>query len=176
MADLGWSNVLAGLIGGVGASVLTFAGALYLQTHNEQRLRRARLSALETELRWNRMIIHSLVREKQMMGDLDNHCWRDNYVALATDLPEEAYSDLRLFYFAFARVEESYHRLRQGKGDKEGREFLEWWFDHVGRLQVTLAGELHPKRKLQFLVGTLVTPIMRLIRRNEKKATEKDEK
>lgn len=176
MADLGWSNVLAGLIGGGAASVLTFAGALYLQRHNEQRLRRARLSALETELRWNRVIIHSLIREKQMMGDLDNHCWRDNYVPLAADLPEKAYSDLRLLYFAFARVEESYDRLRQGKGDKEVREFLEWWSGDVKRLQVTLAGELHPMWKLEFLVGTLVTRIMRLIRGNEKKATEKDEK
>lgn len=175
MPDLSLSNVVAGLIGGAGASVFTFAGALYLQRHNEQRLRRARLSALETELRWNRVIIHSLIREKQMMGDLDNHCWRDNYVPLAADLPEKAYSDLRLLYFAFARVEESYDRLRQGKGDKEGREFLEWWSGGVKRLQVTLAGELHPMWKLQFLMGTLVTRIKRLLPGNHEKATKNDQ-
>ncbi|MDP2949196.1 MAG: hypothetical protein Q8P22_06635 [Chloroflexota bacterium] len=163
MADVSLSNLVAGLVGGATGSVLTFVGGLYLQTRAERRLRRARLLALETELRWNRMNVESVAKNEFIGQDLTDHCWRDNYVALAADLAARTYSDLRLLYHVFRSAAECYDRVRHAEASKEDREFLVWWSEQALRSQALVTEELHVTWKLRHLVARLAQMIGSLI-------------
>ena len=170
MADVNASNVVAGLIGGVAGSVLTFVGALSRDIRAERRLRRARLIALEAEIRWNHTIIRRLIDDNVMILGFGSGCWTDNYVALASDLSERLYTNLRLHYDAFARAAQAFDSVTRGEATEKDRVFLEWWAVQAKLMQFALVGELHPTWKLGASLLSLVKRIKRLLfgRRNEK--------
>ena len=149
MDDLSWSNVLAGLIGGTAASVFTFAGAFYLQTHAQRRSRHARL--------------------------LTDLCWRHNFVTLAADLPRDAYSDLRALYYMFPTSSDYFRLAKAGTATKEQLHWLQDWRRHLLTAQVFVEFELHITWKLWFPAKRLLRRITRLIPRSHDSATQKDQ-
>jgi hypothetical protein len=145
MADDGVtsSNVISGLIGGAAGATLAFLGSWGLVKRAEGRARKAKLKAIESELRANRVLIEAVVNGDDPPGQLSRDIWDRTNIDLAVDTSSDTYKALQNFYWLFAAADPCWHRVKEGKASGKDKENLNYWRDQCYAAQVCITGEMH---------------------------------
>ncbi len=151
MADDGVtsSNVISGLIGGAAGAALAILGSWGLVKRAEGRARKARLTAIESELRANRVLIEAVVKGDDPPGQLSRDIWDRTNIDLAVDTSSPAYKALQNFYWLFAAADPCWHRVKEGKESGKDKENLNFWRDQCYEAQLRITGEMHVLWRIQ---------------------------
>ena len=160
MEDSATTDVwLIAIAGGAAGSVFTLAGGWLLAKRGERRNRLARLRAIEHELRGNKVAVDAALDGNPLPVDVNATTWSGISVALALDLPQEAYEELQTVYWTFHSNHTNYQRVAVNGGDKKDRKALAPWREDVEDAQFLVAVELRPIWKLKMVMTRLMRRI-----------------
>ncbi len=112
----GTPDVLIALLGGLVGSMIGVIATLGITWRGEARQRRARLRAIEHELRANRTIIEACLSGQSPPSALSAKTWERVNVDLALDTPDSVYKSLQNFYWLYVDAEGVCNRRRQAGG------------------------------------------------------------
>lgn len=135
--------VIIALSSGLLGSTLGILRAFVIAWRSETRNRRARLLALEYELRGDRLVMEGLLAGQLVPARLSCSTWSKLSVELALDVSSDTYLRLQDFYWLYPDRSESYERLRTGGANDQERRNLEHWRELCDLAQLQVTGELH---------------------------------
>jgi len=137
------ANVISGLIGGAAGSVLTFFGGWFLATRSERRHRRARLTAIESELKNNEVFVEGALEGNAPPFKLSDYTWEKIHVDLSLDMPRDEYRKLQNSYRLFPDAKSACDRLINGMATEQDEKNLQFWLQSLRQGRALVTGRLH---------------------------------
>ena len=129
----------SGLLG----SVLGVTGSFAVAWRADARQRRARLTAMEHELRGNRLVIEGWQSGTEADLRLSDAMWTRLKVDLALDVRKQTHETLASLYFLFADAERICTTISSGEADEKEVKDIKHWHGLCYDSQAFVTGELH---------------------------------
>jgi hypothetical protein len=129
------------------AIVLTALGAWLLTKRSEWRSKRARLTALERELRVNGIIVDAVLERRNPRMRLSREMWDATRIDLSVDLPTEVYDAVYTSYMLFDDHATRVSLILETQPDGPDFGYLADWRAGLRTAQALVVGELNPHWK-----------------------------